>query len=172
MLVNYKNLYIKKLQEPSPVSGKLSMPMFVYWITDATQEEMDLYNAYLESEGYTVQYCDKTGLPIFQTPNSLGTGQALVDINPETGKPRGNNEALIHAESMANSLGQSVGQHLATNVYNATIGARVDNLAIAKTAKVPTPSGATPRKPGVQASRPAKTTNKTAGDKGLGQFGA
>lgn len=144
MIINYKNLYIKRLDAPNPVTGKTTMPMFVYWITDATQEEMDLYNAYLNSKGYDIQYCDKTGLPLYQTPNSLGTGQALVDIDTESGRPRGNNDALIHAESMANSVGQSVGQHLASSVFSATIGTKVDNLSVAKSAKVPAPSGSKP----------------------------
>ena len=61
------------------------MDMFVYRIVDATQTELNAYSQFLASQGYKLQYCEETGLPLYMHPGHVGVN-IEVTVSPTTGR--------------------------------------------------------------------------------------
>jgi hypothetical protein len=61
------------------------MDMFVYRIVDATQTELNAYSQFLASQGYKLQHCEETGLPLYMHPGHVGVN-IEVTVSPTTGR--------------------------------------------------------------------------------------
>lgn len=61
------------------------MDMFVYRIVEATEKELNSYSQFLASQGYKLQYCDETGLPLYMHPGYAGVN-IDVTVSPTTGR--------------------------------------------------------------------------------------
>jgi hypothetical protein len=61
------------------------MDMFVYRIVEATTNELNAYSQFLASQGYKLQHCEETGLPLYMHPGHVGVN-IEVTVSPTTGR--------------------------------------------------------------------------------------
>ena len=61
------------------------MDMFVYRIVEATQTELNAYSQFLAQQGYKLQHCEETGLPLYMHPGHVGVN-IEVTVSPTTGR--------------------------------------------------------------------------------------
>lgn len=137
-----------------PNAGR-RMDMFVYRITEATPEELNAYSQFLASQGYKLQRCETTNLPLYMHTSYAGVN-IDVQVSPTTGRAYVVNfeERKLRSIAKKNGIENEVKAQLAVNLAEVSAKSIIQNM-FASRAAMPINALATGAQPATATPAPA-----------------
>ena len=117
-----------------PNAGR-RMDMFVYRITEATPEELNAYSQFLASQGYKLQRCETTNLPLYMHTSYAGVN-IDVQVSPTTGRAYVVNfeERKLRSLAKKNGIEAEVKAQLAVSLAEVSAKSIISNMFASRAA--------------------------------------